>query len=89
MFKYDWVWQKSKSGSAFTAKYRPVNKHEMIMIFGGHIINYYPQCVKGIPYKREHKISNCDINNHGIGFNKRIVKTINNGFRYPITVQLF
>lgn len=88
-FKYDWVWQKSKSGSAFTAKYRPVNKHEMICVFGKDTINYYPQCTEGEPYKREHKLSECDINNHDIGFNRKIVKTENDGFRYPITVQSF
>ena len=32
-FKYDWIWEKSKSGSAFTAKYRPVCKHETISVF--------------------------------------------------------
>lgn len=88
-FKYDWVWKKSKSGSAFTAKYRPVNKHEMICVFGKGTINYYPQCTEGEPYKREHKLSECDTNNHGIGFNRKVVKTDNDGFRYPITVQEF
>ena len=66
-FKYDWVWKKSKSGSAFTAKYRPVNKHEMICVFGKGVINYYPQCIEGEPYKRVHKKHN--VNNHEIGFN--------------------
>ena len=88
-FKYDWVWQKSKSGSAFTAKHRPVNKHEMIMVFGRNTLNYYPQCIKDKPYSRYHKISECDINNHKIGFNRKLVKTVNMGFRYPITVQYF
>jgi len=89
MFKYEWIWEKSKSGSAFTAKYRPVNKHENILVFGKGKINYYPQKVKGEPYSRKHNVSECDVNNHGIGFNKTIVHTENNGFRYPITVQRF
>lgn len=88
-FKYDWVWKKSKSGSAFTAKYRPVNKHEMICVFGKGKVNYYPQLIKGTPYKREYALSECDINNHGIGFNGKIVRATNTGFRYPITVQEF
>ena len=89
MFKYDWVWHKSKSGSAFTAKYRPVNKHEMIMVFGNGKICYNPQKNKGIPYNRTHKISEFDVNNHRIGFNKKQVDSINNGFRFPITIQFF
>lgn len=88
-FKYDWVWKKSKSGSAFTAKYRPVCKHEMISVFGHGTLNYYPQCTEGESYKRVHKLSECDVNNHGIGFNRKVVKTVNEGFRYPITVQDF
>lgn len=90
-FKYDLVWKKSKSGSAFTAKYRPVNKHEMISVFskGGKKIKYNPQMVEGEPYKRTHKVSEVDINNHKIGFNRKEVVSVNEGFRYPITVLDF
>ena len=89
MFKYDWIWEKSKSGSAFTAKYRPVNKHETISVFGNGVIKYNPQLTKGKAYHRVHDTTECDINNHNIGFNKKKVETHNYGFRYPITVQKF
>jgi len=89
MFKYEWIWEKSKSGSAFTAKYRPVNKHENIIVFGSGTITYNPQLTNGKAYSRKHKISECDINNHSVGFNKRTFISINNGFRHPITVQKF
>lgn len=90
-FKYDLVWKKSKSGSAFTAKYRPVNKHEMICVFskGGGKTKYNPQKTKGAPYKRTHKISEVDVNNHKIGFNRKEVISINEGYRYPITILDF
>lgn len=90
-YKYDWIWKKSKSGSAFTAKYRPVNKHETISVFSknGEKTKYNPQMTKGEPYKRTHKISECDINNHKIGFNKKEVVSQNDGFRYPITILDF
>lgn len=88
-FKYDWVWQKSKSGSAFTAKYRPVNKHEMILVFGKNKTKYNPQLTEGKAYSRVHDTSECDVNNHEIGFNRKKVETHNDGFRYPITVQPF
>ena len=88
-FKYDWVWQKSKSGSAFTAKYRPVNKHEMVSVFCKGKTKYKPQLTKGKAYSRVCDTSECDVNNHNIGFNKKRVETHNNGFRYPITVQQF
>ena len=86
-FKYDWVWKKSKSGSGFTAKYRPINKHEMICVFGKDTINYYPQCIKGEPYKRTFKLKGT--NNHKLGFGKNMAVVENDGFRYPITVQEF
>lgn len=88
-FKYEWIWEKSKSGSAFTAKYRPVNKHENILVFGKGTLLYNPVLTEGEAYSRTHKISECDVNNHDIGFNRRTVKTENTGFRYPITVQKF
>ena len=86
-YKYDWVWKKSKSGSAFTAKYRPVNKHEMICVFGKGTLTYNPQCTEGEPYKRVHREHN--VNNHKIGFNGSDFEYSNSGFRYPITVQEF
>lgn len=89
MFKYEWIWEKSKSGSAFTAKYRPVNKHENVLVFGNGTLLYNPILTKGTPYSRTHDVSECDVNNHGIGFNRKVVKTENSGFRYPITVQKF
>ena len=73
--------------NAFTAKYRPVNKHEMICVFGKGTITYNPQCTKGEPYKRVHRRHNT--NNHKIGFNGSDFEYSNNGFRYPITVQEF
>ena len=34
LFRYDMVWKKSKCGSPLTAKYMPLKKHEIIMVFG-------------------------------------------------------
>ncbi len=89
MFKYEWIWEKSKSGSAFTAKYRPVNKHENILVFANGKTTYNPILTEGKAYTRTHGIAECDINNHGMGFNKKEVVSVNTGFRYPITVQKF
>lgn len=90
-FKYDLIWKKSKSGSAFTAKYRPICRHENIHVFspGGQRVTYNPQMTEGTPYRRTHKVSECDVNNHRIGFNRREVTSVNEGFRYPISVLDF
>jgi DNA modification methylase len=83
------VWEKSKSGSAFTAKYRPVNKHEMISVFGDGVLKYHPQMTAGNPYARTHHARDDAKNNHRIGMNVKSVRTCTDGFRYPITVQRF
>jgi DNA modification methylase len=85
MYKYDIIWHKSKSGSSFTAKYRPVAKHENILVFGKGKTKYNPQMLPGEPYKRkwtEHKK-----NNMKYGFNG--VVHDNDGTRHPSTVQFF
>ena len=89
MYKYDWVWSKSKCGSAFTSKYRPQQKHEMVHVFGSGRVNYYPQLEKGKPYTRLRKRSDENsINNHKLGVTSES-STVNTGFRYPSTIQFF
>jgi len=84
MYKYDIIWHKSKCGSSFTAKYRPLAKHENILVFGKGKTKYNPQLLPGEPYKRkwtEHKK-----NNMKYGFK---VEHNNIGTRHPSTVQFF
>lgn len=91
-FKYDWVWEKSKAGSAITAKVRPLAKHEMISVFGpnGGKVEYYPQKFQGEPYKRVHKASMADkANNHKVGLNSKDFVHESDGMRHPGTVQFF
>lgn len=85
-FKHDWVWYKSRSGSAITAKYRPVKRHEDILVFCKTTPKYNPQMTNGTPYHR--KSSNNKNNNHGFGINSNM-ETNNTGTRYPITIQYF
>lgn len=89
MFKYEIIWHKSKSGSSFTAKYRPVQKHENILIFGKGKVKYNPQLEEGEPYYRKRKANKGDKpNNHNLGV-VSVSETVNDGFRYPSTVQFF
>lgn len=89
MYKYEIIWHKSKSGSSFTAKYRPIAKHENILIFGKGKTKYNPQLLEGEPYYRLRKANNGDKpNNHKLGIISES-ETLNNGFRYPSSVQFF
>lgn len=88
-FKYEWIWHKSKCGSSFTAKYRPHQKHENILVFGRGKIKYNPQLTEGVPYSRIRKENTgTGPNNHKLGVTSKS-KTVNSGYRYPETVQYF
>lgn len=86
-FKYTMVWKKSKCGSPLTAKYKPLTKHEDIMIFEqkGKRINYNPQMKVGKAYKR--KFTPNKVNNMKYGI--KGVETNNTGTRHPDTILDF
>jgi len=84
-FKYDLIWQKSKCGSPLCAKYKPMAKHEHILVFGDGRINYNPQMLVGEPYKRTGV--NIKTNNHQYGLSQ--VTTENFGTRHPSTILNF
>jgi site-specific DNA-methyltransferase (adenine-specific) len=84
-FKYTLVWKKSKCGSPLLAKYRPMIKHEDIMIFGKGKTKYNPQMKEGSPYKREwtpNKTNNMKFGILG-------VETNNTGTRFPDSILDF
>jgi site-specific DNA-methyltransferase (adenine-specific) len=85
LFRYDLVWKKSKSGSAFAAKWRPVNKHENILVFGEPASYYDPQMVAGEPYRR--KWTSVRKNEHRLGIHG--VEVVNPGTRHPVSVLDF
>jgi len=87
-FKHEWIWHKSKSGSSFTAKVRPMAKHESVLVFGRGRVTYNPQMVEGEPYSRTKKPP--PINNHNLGLGSNGESTtVNNGTRYPESIQFF
>lgn len=85
MFRYEMIWKKSKCGSAITAKYMPLKKHENILVFGHSAAYYEPQMQEGTPYKR--KYTPYKTNNHGYGI--KGVEIDNKGTRHPSTVLEF
>jgi site-specific DNA-methyltransferase (adenine-specific) len=85
LYRYDIIWKKSKCGSPLTAKYMPLKKHELILMFGHSASYYYPQMTKGTPYKR--KWTPNKTNNMEYGING--VQTNNGGTRHPTTILDF
>ena len=85
LFRYDMIWKKSKCGSPFTAKYMPMKKHELILVFGKSAAYYESQLQEGKPYHR--KNAQYSTNNFGFGLKNLVIE--NEGTRHPSTVLDF
>ena len=85
MYRYDWIWKKTKPTLFLMANKRPLNKHELISVFYKHLPTYNPQMSKGKPYK--HKAEKLKAS----GFNSAINKSASNnkGTRFPTTILEF
>ena len=87
-YKYSLVWKKSKCGSPLLAKYRPMIKHEDVIVFsngGGRHTVFNPQTSVGLPYKRS--CTRTKTNNHKFGITE--VSTNNTGYRYNDSILDF
>ena len=45
-FKYDWIWDKKKSGNPLLSKVQPLKTFETVSVFGECRVNYYPIMVE-------------------------------------------
>jgi len=86
LFRYEMVWKKSKCGSPFTAKYMPLKKHELLLVFGEGANKYIPQKVDGKPYKRTSKKGT---NNMKYGAKAEFEYGSLDGKRHPSTILDF
>ena len=43
MFKYEWIWEKTRNSNPFMAKIQPLRHHESVLVFGDKKIKYFPQ----------------------------------------------
>lgn len=51
LFKYEWIWEKSKASNFLLAKKQPLKAHENILVFSKGTPKYYPQKTDGKAYK--------------------------------------
>lgn len=86
MFKYTWVWEKSKATGFLNAKKRPLVAHEDIVVFCKGTPVYYPQMTQGEAYNKGVRKQQTDNDIYGI-FEQVEVKS--EGLRYPRSVQYF
>ena len=52
MFRYNWIWEKSKSTNFLNAKKQPLRKHEDVCVFYRRQPVYHPQMIDGEPYDK-------------------------------------
>lgn len=81
MFKYCWVWEKPQGADPFSAKYRPLNNIEDIVVFCLRTTSYYPQMEYGEPYDiTRDKIPRYEATKNAT---MKRTRTVNAGSRYP------
>lgn len=100
-FRYDWVWEKNRGSNFAVSKFQPIRVHEHILIFSksaacftqnNKSIEFNPQYMKGIAYKRDHRN---EINKDKVSLSvmKKGSKlndfTINDGNYTPVSVLRF
>ena len=83
MFKYEWIWEKEQGVNFLLAKKQPMKVHENICVFYKKQCTYNPQFNIGKPYVSG-KGTSGDVTGNVI---KK--QTVNNGKRYPRSVQRF
>lgn len=85
LFKYNWIWEKSKATGYLNSKKRPLIAHEDILIFSKKQTIYNPQMTPGEPYYKGKAHRPTEV----YGKQKEILVENKDGLRYPRTVQYF
>lgn len=89
MFKYEWIWEKSKASNFVKAKSMALKAHESVLVFGLGKLPYFPQMTVGEPFKGAGRSLK--------GSESAILPNVPNptfrhdnaGTRYPRSVQYF
>lgn len=85
LFKYKWIWEKSKPTNFLNAKKQPLRKYEEVCIFYKKQPVYHPQMTSGVPYNkgvRKNQLSG----SYG-DFKPSLVQS--DGERYPTDIIYF
>lgn len=85
MFRYKWIWEKSKSTNFLNAKKQPLRKHEDVCVFYRRQPVYHPQMIDGEPYDkgiRKNQMS-------GSYGDSQPVHVHSDGKRYPTDIIYF
>ena len=84
MFRYCWVWQKTKPVGHLLANKQPMRNHEDILVFGNGALMYNPQGVSDMPSTLRHRTSKGGHYGKGAG-----ISSMQNRTGYPRTIINF
>ena len=91
MFKYDWIWCKSKATGHLNSKKRPLVKHEIVSVFCDGQSHYFPQ---GLVEKNKPTVSKGNRGKKGEGSSGDVYgyaskDSIQTHTNYPLSIQKF
>lgn len=92
LFKYEWIWEKSKASNFMLARKQALKAHESVLVFGKGSLVYYPQKTDGKPYSGEKRAGKKGSNSEVYGGNVPNPTFRNgskDGKRFPRSVQYF
>lgn len=84
-FRVEWIWEKKSGTNYLNANRDPMKNHESIIVFSDGYPTYNPQMRDGTPYAATRGSVGGFIRDKTVGG----YKTVNNGGRYPVTVNKF
>jgi DNA modification methylase len=87
MFRYEWIWEKSRPTGFFTAKKMPMKIHENILVFYKKPPAYNPVMTKADDDKIDKRKTLNPTFNPYLGVHKE--RVADSGNRYPLTIQSF
>jgi site-specific DNA-methyltransferase (adenine-specific) len=86
MFKYEWIWNKTRPTGSMLAKKRPLKEHECVLVFYKKQPTYNPQMTKAERVLEKERI----VNKGEVTGNVRLKRKFDNGgLAYPRSIQLF
>lgn len=98
MFKYDWIWCKSRILGFLNAKNKPMNQHEIVSVFSKgsyanrseRLMPYYPQGLKSYGKMQPgRKKSEADLKGHRFGSDSQKEEYIQENTNYPTSLLKF
>ena len=87
MYRYDWIWEKSKAGNFMNVKTQPQKIHEDILVFYKDNSTYNPQMEDSVRISSRNKGKRANANILGTSFDKP--EYIDDGKRFPYSIQFY